>query len=262
MGEHEPEFLKGKKAPPRDMSSSIEVLESLLHVVDSNYYDEDSEVIDPQTKHVSGFAAYKVAVYLRREVGGRKYCQECVDIFIEGKGLDIEGNNYHSYVQCGGLIKSTVFANLLANHIYRILNKLQNDQTLSSKFLTPGVNQEDVLKGLSVIVVQSVFPGIDSQSCAACRRPISELILIFLGSLIRTILAGVEKSLNNQYLDGLLSRKMSRNERFNQRHGHKERVFNPTPLPTSSGTNLRVQRAVKGFKSYVELDSESDMDQE
>lgn len=115
--ENETQLLKGKKIHVSDQTATNEAFEDLLPLLESDYFDEEAEKLDPETQHVAGYAAAKLVKGLTREPGVVDVCKECVAVFVAEKGGGIIDNNYHNYLQRGGLTVATPFANLIANHL-------------------------------------------------------------------------------------------------------------------------------------------------
>lgn len=126
--------------------------------------------------------------------------------------------------------------------------------------------QFEVLKKLSEQVLDRVFPTLGCIQCGACGRKTSEILELFLNPLIGTLLLGVEKSLGNKFLDDYMARKLSRSQKFQLKHGHKEKVVNPQSSSfnfsqSSSSVSQRFSPISKnGQTSMVEDGSGSEMD--
>lgn len=143
---------------------------------------------------------------LKREVGGRSFCHSCVALFLENKGGSIVENDYHNHVQRGGLVVATDFGHLIANHLEAITDKIINTEVYARDFFASGIVQFDVLKQLASCLLPKIVPSLELLTCPECERYVVEILSLFIDSLIRTLLLGIEKSLNNNILDGFFAR--------------------------------------------------------
>lgn len=117
IAENESNFLKGKKSPIADQTATCHAFHELVTVLETDFYDEEAEKVDPETQHVAGYAAAKVSRGLSKEAHSIKLCNGCVAFFVLEKGGEIIDNTYHSYLQRGGLVVATPLACLIANYI-------------------------------------------------------------------------------------------------------------------------------------------------
>lgn len=109
-------FLLKEDLPTFDNAPTLDAVETLLPVLDTNYFDEEIEVRNQASVHVAGYAAANLVKKMKRE-SGPEYCKQCASFFVLKKGGDIIDNDYHAYLQRGGLTVATENANLMAFHV-------------------------------------------------------------------------------------------------------------------------------------------------
>lgn len=117
ISENDSGYLKQRVALVADHTPTFEAITALYSTLDTDYYDEVAEKLDPETMHVAGYAAAKLAKYLSKELCGIKNCDGCASLFVAAKGDFIIDNDYHSYLQRGGLVVATPLANIIVNHL-------------------------------------------------------------------------------------------------------------------------------------------------
>lgn len=113
-----------------------------------------------------------------------------------------------------------------------LTDKIINNEVYAKEFFATDVSQKAVLQRLSEKLISIEFANLRTKCCNSCGREVAENLKNFLDALIGTLLLGLQKRINNMFLDDYMTRKMSRAQKSQLKHGHKEKVFNPNPIPS------------------------------